>query len=201
MPKTPSRPKATSALPKKTRPAKKTAAPKKTPARVKATAPVKKAAKRPVLSGVLEKKSAKKTTRATAPIASAAAPRKKAVIVATAPIAAKTPAKATAPALSDLAKHCLAALEEKKAEELTVLDVRGKSSVTDFFIIATGNSEPHLRALRIAAERALDEAGAHIVGRESQAASGWCVVDAFEVIVHLFLAGKRADYAIERLWK
>jgi ribosome-associated protein len=99
-----------------------------------------------------------------------------------------------------LVTACVEALEEKKAEDLRVIDVRGRSAVTDFFIVATGNSEPHLRALRIAAQKALIDANATLVGTESQSASGWCVVDAFEVIVHLFLTGQRTNYDFERLW-
>lgn len=111
------------------------------------------------------------------------------------------PALPTLPAdAPEILTHCLRALDDKKADGLQVLDVRGKSSVTDFFIIATANSETHLRALRIAVEKELDEAGAKVVGHEASAESGWSVVDAFDVIIHLFLADKRAAYDIEGLW-
>ena len=102
--------------------------------------------------------------------------------------------------LPEVVTQCLAALDEKKAGELQVLDVRGKSSVTDFFIIATATSEPHLRALRVALEKELAGTDTRILHREASAESGWCVVDAFDVIIHLFLAEKRAAYDIEGLW-
>jgi ribosome-associated protein len=100
-----------------------------------------------------------------------------------------------------LAGRCCRALAEKKAEDLRVLDVRAQSSITDFLVLASGTSEPHLRALRDELERVLDEAGTRLVGRETAEASGWMVVDAFDVMVHLFLPAQRRNYALESLWK
>ena len=92
-------------------------------------------------------------------------------------------------------------LDEKKAEDLKVLDVRAQSSLTDYLVLATGTSGPHLRALRTELEKALDGAKVSIVGVESTEGSGWTVFDAFEVMVHLFTAETRAKYRLELLWK
>ena len=73
--------------------------------------------------------------------------------------------------------------------------------VTDFLVLATGTSEPHLRALRIELEKALDGARVPIVGVENTQGSGWTVFDAFEIMVHLFTAENRAKYRLELLWK
>jgi ribosome-associated protein len=100
-----------------------------------------------------------------------------------------------------LVKLCCQALEEKKAEDLRVLDVSEQSSITDYLILATGTSEPHLRALRVELELALDAAKAHIVGMETAQESGWTVVDVFDVMVHLFTAEKREKFRLENLWK
>jgi ribosome-associated protein len=67
--------------------------------------------------------------------------------------------------------------------------------------LATGNSEPHLRALRIELERVLDEQKARILGVDTTKGSGWTVVDAFEVMVHLFTPENRHKYRMELLWK
>jgi ribosome-associated protein len=92
------------------------------------------------------------------------------------------------------------ALDEKKAVEIRVLEMGQISSVADFLVIATGTSEPHLRALRIALEQALDEVG--VTSRsESQRDSGWTVVDAFDVLFHVFRDDIRKSYALEALWK
>ena len=98
-------------------------------------------------------------------------------------------------------RQCLDALEDRKAEDLKVLDVRGQSSVTDFLIVATGNSQPHLRALRSAAEAAFKEQGSEVFGVDSIPESGWLVVDAYDIMVHLFTTEQRDNYRLESLWK
>jgi len=100
-----------------------------------------------------------------------------------------------------LVKLCCRALEDKKAEDLRVMDVSEQSSITDFLVLATGTSSPHLRALRIEVEKALDSAQASIVGMEIPQDSGWMVIDAFDVMVHLFTTDQRERYALENLWK
>lgn len=92
------------------------------------------------------------------------------------------------------------ALDDKKAVEIRVLEMGQISSVADFLVIATGTSEPHLRALRIALEQALDEVGV-TCRSESQRDSGWTVVDAFDVLFHVFREDIRKSYALEALWK
>ena len=100
-----------------------------------------------------------------------------------------------------LLKLIVEALDEKKAEDLRVLDVSKLSSITDYLVLATGNSEPHLRALRIELERVLDEKKAKIFGVDTTKGSGWTVVDAFEVMIHLFTPENRDKYRMELLWK
>ena len=101
----------------------------------------------------------------------------------------------------ELAKLCCRALEEKKAVDLRVLDVSEQSSITDYLVLATGNSKPHLRALRVELEKAIDASKTHIVGMEVAQDSGWIVVDAFDVMVHLFNPETREKYGLENLWK
>jgi ribosome-associated protein len=93
------------------------------------------------------------------------------------------------------------ALDDKKAEDLQVLDVRAQSSITDYLVLATGTSEPHLRALRVELEKVLDSAEARIVGVESRPGSGWTVFDAFDIMVHLFTAENRERYRLDLLWR
>ncbi len=100
-----------------------------------------------------------------------------------------------------LLKLVVQTLDGKKAEDLQVLDVRAQSSITDFLVLATGTSEPHLRALRIELEKALDGARVPIIGVENTQGSGWTVFDAFEIMVHLFTTENRAKYRLELLWK
>jgi ribosome-associated protein len=117
--------------------------------------------------------------------------------------AAKTKVKAASKSkpATRLLKLIVAALHDKKAENLRVLDVGKLSSITDYLVLATGNSDPHLRALRIELERVLDQEKAKILGVDTSQGSGWTVVDAFEIMVHLFTRENRDKYRMELLWK
>jgi ribosome-associated protein len=130
-----------------------------------------------------------------AKLASKAKPAKK-------PEAASKPKPASKRKLSnELVQMIVRVLDDKKAENLRVLDVSDLSSITDYLVLATGNSEPHLRALRIEVERVLDEQKAKILGVDTTRSSGWTVVDAFEVMVHIFTPENRDKYQMELLWK
>lgn len=123
--------------------------------------------------------------------------------------AKKSPAKKKAPAVKEnpsagigLVKRCVAALEEKKASAIEIIYLGEKSPVTDYYVIATGTSDPHLRALRIELEKAIHEVvPAGQVRIQNEPNSGWCVVDAFDVVVHIFSEEQRKNYALEELWK
>jgi ribosome-associated protein len=109
--------------------------------------------------------------------------------------------KGTSPSPLELVKLCCRALDEKKAVDLRVLDVSEQSSITDYLVVATGTSEPHLRALRVELEKAIDASQTRIVGMEAVQDSGWFVVDAFDVMIHIFAPEARARYGLENLWK
>ncbi|MBN1403670.1 MAG: ribosome silencing factor [Opitutales bacterium] len=103
--------------------------------------------------------------------------------------------------IQELLKACCQALDDKKAEDLKILHLGQRSSIADYFVIATGNSSPHLRALRNVVEKALDELGAEIVGMDTDCSSGWAVLDAGNIIFHMFTPHMRELYALESLWK
>lgn len=101
----------------------------------------------------------------------------------------------------ELARLCCRALDAKKAEDLRVIDVSALSSITNFLVVATATSEPHVRALRVELEKALDSSKTQIVGVETASESGWTVMDAFDVMVHIFTAETRSRYRLEHLWR
>ena len=103
--------------------------------------------------------------------------------------------------VTKLLKQIVQALDAKKAEDLRVLDVSRLSSITDYLVLASGTSEPHLRALRIEVERVLDEQQARILAVDTAKGSGWTVLDAFDVMVHLFTPENRGKYRMELLWR
>jgi ribosome-associated protein len=109
--------------------------------------------------------------------------------------------KLTKPAALDAVKLASRVLDDKKAEAIKILDVATLSSITDYLVIATATSEPHLRALRVELEKVLDAAGVRLVGIDSAQLSGWIVLDTFDVMIHLFLAPTREHYGLERLWR
>jgi ribosome-associated protein len=119
-----------------------------------------------------------------------AAPRK------SRPVAAKSPA--AEPRLLGL---LVRALDAKKAEDIRVLRVQDLSSITDFLVLATANSDPHQRALRIEMEKVLDGEKARILGIDTSKGSGWTVVDAFDIMIHLFTPDNRTKYRLDLLWK
>lgn len=101
-----------------------------------------------------------------------------------------------------LVRDIVRILDEKKAIDLRVLRVSEQSSITDYLVLATGTSEPHLRALRVELEKILDARKARIAGMDTgEPGSGWTVVDAYQVMIHLFTREKRDEYRLENLWK
>lgn len=93
------------------------------------------------------------------------------------------------------------ALDAKKTENLQVLHVGELSSITDYLVVGTATSDPHLRALRVELEKVIDAEGAKILGIDTGRGSGWTVVDAFDVMVHLFTPENRDKYRLELLWR
>ena len=105
------------------------------------------------------------------------------------------------PATTNLLKLICRALDDKKAEDVRVLDVHKQSSITDYLVLATGTSDPHLRALRVELEKVIDAAKAQILGMDTDQGSGWLVIDAFDIMVHVFTPTTRKLYRLETLWK
>ena len=93
------------------------------------------------------------------------------------------------------------ALEDKLASDIRVYDVSAISNLADFQIAATGTSSPHLKALGADLEKRLKERGLTGVRCCGTPDSGWMVLDAFDVIVHLFTRETRDYYRIEELWE
>jgi len=91
-------------------------------------------------------------------------------------------------------------LEDDKAEDILSLDIRGKSSVADMLIVASGRSQRHVGALADHVVRKLKEAGVGQVRVEGLPHCDWVLVDAGDLIVHIFRPEVRDFYAIERIW-
>jgi ribosome-associated protein len=131
----------------------------------------------------------------------AAAPRKKSTPPRAPKAAAAKAAAPKTPVYPRLLSQVVRVLDAKKAEDVQVLHVGELSSITDYLIVGTATSDPHLRALRVELEKVIDAEGAKILGIDTSKGSGWTVVDAFDVMVHLFTPENREKYRLELLWR
>ena len=91
-------------------------------------------------------------------------------------------------------------LDEAKAENVVSIDLKGKSSMGDFMVIATGRSDRHVGAVADQIQKQLKEAGETRVRVEGQPQCDWVVIDTGDIIVHLFRAEVRQFYNLEKMW-
>jgi ribosome-associated protein len=89
---------------------------------------------------------------------------------------------------------------DKKAEAITVLDVRKLTAATDYFVIVTVNSVPQAQAVRNEVEDSLYIFGAELRNRRQQSSTRWMLLDFSGVIVHIFIKEARHFFNLERLW-
>jgi ribosome-associated protein len=100
-----------------------------------------------------------------------------------------------------LASLCATYADDKKAEDIVVLDVRGIASFADFLVVCAGTSEPHLKAIAGGIEESLrKDYGLRPYKSDGIPASQWIVLDYVDVVVHVFRTESRSFYAIEDLW-
>ncbi len=94
----------------------------------------------------------------------------------------------------------LEVLEEHRAADVTVLDLRELSDATDYFIIATGSSDTHVRALTERLAETLKKMGAQLHHIEGLQAGRWVLLDFVDFVIHVFHPTLREFYQLERLW-
>lgn len=100
-----------------------------------------------------------------------------------------------------LALLCRELADHKKAEDVVILDMRKVSTITDYFVIASGTSEPHLRAIvDEIADKLRDDYGLRPRATDGTLQAAWIALDFFDVIVHVMRADVRARYDLEGLW-
>jgi len=98
------------------------------------------------------------------------------------------------------ARRAAEAALEKKAEDLVLVDLRGKATYADFLVICSGTNERQIEAVAEAVERSLHEAGQRLIGSEGARGSRWVLLDFGDVVVHVFHQEERAYYDLEGLW-
>lgn len=101
----------------------------------------------------------------------------------------------------ELVKKIASALEDKKAEDITVIDIREISSIADYFVIANGNNPNQLIAMQDAVDEVMYTNGVHSKQVEGNNNSTWILMDYKDIIVHLFSKEDRLFYDLERIWR
>ena len=93
------------------------------------------------------------------------------------------------------------ALEDKKGQDVTVIDISGVSCLADYFIIANGENSNQVQAMVDNVEAEMAKAGYHYTQREGYQAARWILLDYRDVVVHVFSKEDRRFYDLERIWR
>ena len=126
-------------------------------------------------------------------------PRKKAAAAGPKPRAPRRP-KAEPSALDRVQAIIVTSLEDDKAENVTVIDLAGRAAFTDRMVIATGLADRQISAMASHLQEKLHEAGVGRVPVEGAGGSDWVLIDAGDIVVHLFKPEARELYALEKMW-
>lgn len=170
---------------KPTRPARKSAPAKAVKKAATARkAPAKAVGPRPAKSGALKPRPSKPATDLALP----KSPRKRAK------------PNVEADVVERLHRVVQTALEDLKAKDVREIDVRGKTSVTDLIVVASGTSTRHVKSIADEVVRSAKQAGLPPLGVEGQREAEWVLVDLGDIIVHVMLPRTREFYGLERLW-
>ncbi len=112
----------------------------------------------------------------------------------------KAVAKPTANKTPDLLKIVEKSLDDDKAEDIVAIDLRGKSTIADYMVIATGRNSRQLAAMASHLDQKLTKAGVKRISVEGAAQGDWVLLDGGDVVVHLFRPEVRTFYALEKMW-
>ena len=102
---------------------------------------------------------------------------------------------------AELCKIAVEAWEDRKAEDVKVIDIREISPIADYFIIANGTNQNQIQAMRDAADEALYKAGLTVKQVEGNQNSTWILMDYGDIIIHIFSKEDRLFYDLERVWR
>ena len=104
------------------------------------------------------------------------------------------------PGFPEALRLALDAIQDLKANELVVLDLRGLTDATDYFVIASGTSDAHVRGIAESVIEKLNRRGHHTHHVEGLPSGRWVLIDFVDFVVHLFHPETRSFYQLERLW-
>ena len=101
----------------------------------------------------------------------------------------------------EMVKLAVQALEDKKGEDIKVIDITGVSVLADYFIIASGTNKNQVQALVDNVDETLGRAGYEAKQMEGYATANWVLLDYSDIIVHVFDSENRLFYDLERIWR
>lgn len=101
----------------------------------------------------------------------------------------------------EIVKIAVDALDDKKANDIRVIDIRDISSMGDYFIIADGENKNKIRAMSDNVEEKLKLANVDMRNREGYSNGGWILLDYYDIIVHIFSSEERSFYDLEHIWR
>lgn len=101
----------------------------------------------------------------------------------------------------NMARIAYEALEEKKGEDIRIIDIAGISTLADYFVIANGTNESQVHALVENVEEKLEKSGYSLKQREGYGLGNWVLLDFGDIIVHVFDKDNRLFYDLERIWR
>ncbi|KXZ40126.1 ribosome-associated protein [Alkalithermobacter thermoalcaliphilus JW-YL-7 = DSM 7308] len=103
--------------------------------------------------------------------------------------------------VEQLVKKVYEAIDDKKGEDIAVLELKNITSIADYFIIASATSERQVKAIADNVEEKLQEEGVFVKRKDGQNSCRWILLDYGDFMVHIFHSEERAFYDLERLWK
>ena len=142
-----------------------------------------------------------KKTKVVKKTVAAKAPKAKAVKKVPAAAAPKAKAVKKVPELPEVLLKSVKFLDDKKAENIAILDLREVANISDYFVVATAANVPHLKSLSDGLQRLFKNEQYEGYRAAGTGDSGWVIVDYYGVMVHVFSAELRGLYDLEKLWK
>ena len=102
---------------------------------------------------------------------------------------------------NEIAKLAIDALEDKKAEDIRIIDISHISTIADYFIIADGSNKSQIQAMADNVSEKLDKQGCHLKQMEGYQNANWILMDFQDIIIHIFDRENRLFYDLERIWR
>lgn len=103
--------------------------------------------------------------------------------------------------IEQMLKNIVSSLEDKKGEDIKIIDISQVSPISDYFIIASGSNRNQVQAMADAVEESMHKDGFHLKQVEGYDGANWILMDFIDIVVHIFDRESRSFYDLERIWR